>query len=170
MGLEHPSHLIELLDGGRYYAISLYICQRLDVGDIIALSRTCTSLSTIYQDLLPILWNIDRSLKRFVENPKGFRSQLAVNDAMIAGSFALQFLDRECYPGRTLDIFQFWQPDDEDAESELVTYLHKEEGYHLSKQTRLFHPSILKACSIFSLFSLVGPSNRHQGRDLYSGS
>ena len=167
---KNSSPLIQLFDVRRYYAISLDICQQLDIGDIVSLSRTHISLSTIYQNLLPILWNVDRSLKRFVENPKGLRSQLAVNDAMIAGSFVLRFLDRKFSPDGALDIFQSGQPGDEDAESALVTYLQEEEGYHLSAETRLFHPSISMACFILSLFPLVILSNRNQDRYSRSGS
>ena len=146
--LKRPSPLIRLLDHDRYYPIFLSICQRLDIGEIVALSRTCTTISTIYQELLPIFWNVNRSLERYVQNPRNFRFQLAVNDAMIVGSFVLQFLDRVYWPKDALVIFQYWQPEDEDAESEFAIYLQEKEGYCLWRREVL--PSYQK-------FSMVYP-------------
>ena len=128
------SSLVTLLDSSRYYPIFINICQHLAIGDIVAISRTCDSLSTVYKQLLPILWNVNRSLKRYVEDPQAFRSQLAVNDAVIAGSFVLQFLDRTHYPGSTLNLFQCWQStneNDSNAPSRLAGYLCQGEGYQM---------------------------------------
>ena len=63
---------------------------------------TCKHL---YKSLNKSEWDIDRSLRRFVNNPVQFRDQLAFSDALISGSFALQFFERVVWHGTGLDIF-----------------------------------------------------------------
>ena len=100
------------------------ICSCLDIQSIIALTRTCKSLTWLYKELVPLLWDANRSLKRYVKNPKGLRSQLALADALISGSFVIQFLDRVEYPDADLDIFV-----GSHLGESLIEYLVKEEGY-----------------------------------------
>lgn len=65
----------------------------LDVAEIIALTRTCTQLSDLYDHCVKKgRWDINSRLKRFVDDPKGFRSVMASYDALISGSFALQYV------------------------------------------------------------------------------
>ena len=67
------------------------ICSCLGIGDIISLTRTCKSLSGLYRSLLSSQWNVDKHLRRFVDNPVNFRSQMARCDAL-GGSFLIIFL------------------------------------------------------------------------------
>jgi hypothetical protein len=48
---------------------------------------------------------VDRSLGRFVKDPKGLRSQLAKHNSLISGEFALQFLAQGNWQVFDLDIF-----------------------------------------------------------------
>jgi hypothetical protein len=49
-------------------------------------------------------WNINQRLKRFFDNPVAFRNLLAKQDALISGSFALQFFERVIWPTSTITI------------------------------------------------------------------
>ena len=67
---------------------------------------------------------MNRALRHFVDDPCLFRSKLGEYDALVSGSFALQFFDRVFWPESDLDIFL------PDAQEEgFGTYLSNSEGY-----------------------------------------
>ena len=67
---------------------------------------------------------MDRALRRFVDNPHQFRSKLGEYNAIVSGSFALQFFDRVVWPESDLDIFIL------DSRREgFMAYLCESEGY-----------------------------------------
>jgi hypothetical protein len=74
-----------------YWTIFDSISSVLPIGDILALQRTCKATAPIYQELQKSQWNIDMRLKRFFKDPVRFRSKLGENNALVSGSFALQF-------------------------------------------------------------------------------
>ena len=77
----------------------------LTIKDVIALSRTCSELAGIYQELLPRQWNIDGPiLKRFVHVPRKFRMQLGMARAVLAGHLAEEFFERNLRPSTWMDI------------------------------------------------------------------
>lgn len=90
--------------------LSLYpICDRflteLDISDIL-------SVRLLSRRLLPNIisysqkrWDVNRRLRRFVENPKEFRTELGNANAFISGSFAIQFFDNVLWMGSDLDIY-----------------------------------------------------------------
>jgi hypothetical protein len=98
----HHVDLIHLFD---YYPVRDRICFYSSIGAIIAISRTCKQLSQTYQDLLATQWNIDSKLSRFVADPRRFRMRLRDTEAVISGSFAVQFFDRTVYRDADLDVF-----------------------------------------------------------------
>ena len=102
--LKKPT-LLDVLNLNSHYPICDRICSLLHIGDLVNLSRTCRMLSSVYRALLPTHWNIDRCLERFVQRPKEFRSQLGMYDALISGSFAIQFFQRVLWRESDLDIF-----------------------------------------------------------------
>ncbi|MCJ1309699.1 hypothetical protein MMC25_003359 [Agyrium rufum] len=104
--LRELSRLEEIL-GNRtgYYLILSEVCQCLPIGDIISLSRTSKALSHIYQSLLQTQFQIDPQLRRFFDDPTAFRSRLAKHNALISGSFALQFFERAVWTDSDLDLF-----------------------------------------------------------------
>ena len=119
-----------LLNKDRFYPIFYNICSRLDIASIVALTRTCKGLSTVYQELLDVFWDVNCSLQRFVKNIRGFRSQLRGENALISGSFVLQFLDRVHWPESDLDIYVSRDtPLSESLYSGMITYLIENEGY-----------------------------------------
>lgn len=107
------------------YPIFDRICSYLPIASIIALTRTCRGLSGLYQSLLPLQWNVDRLLSRFVRDPQFFRSQLGRHNALVSGSVALQLFERVLWKESDLDIF-IERGDDAEA---FAKYLTKEEGY-----------------------------------------
>ena len=78
---------------------------------------------------------MNRSLDRYVKDPKGFRSFLATCNALISGSFVLRVLDRDNYYDADLDIFMCRDDDEKD----LVDYLLGKEGYSKIPQREIQH-------------------------------
>ncbi|KAL8823699.1 MAG: hypothetical protein Q9191_005627 [Dirinaria sp. TL-2023a] len=97
--------VFDVLDHDARYTIFESIASLLNIADIASLSRTCKQLSSFYQALLPAHWNVDRRLRRFVRDPKALRSQMGRHDALISGSFAVQFFERVTWKESDLDIF-----------------------------------------------------------------
>lgn len=94
-----------LTDHERHVVVFDNIYRLLEIKDIITISRTCKSLSSFYQNMLPCRWNINRRLARFVNDPKEFRSQLGQADALISGTFALLFFAQLYWMDSGLDIY-----------------------------------------------------------------
>ena len=89
----------------RYVPISDNLCSHLGIAEIIALTRTCKALAGLYQELLPRLWDVDKSLSRFFKDTTNLRSEMARTEALISGSFALQFLERIELQRTELEIY-----------------------------------------------------------------
>lgn len=92
-------------DQAQHAVIFEEIYRFLEIRDIFRLGRTCKALSTFYHDLIPRKWNIDARLSRFVNDPIEFRYQLGLADALISGSFALQFFAQQVWSDASLDVF-----------------------------------------------------------------
>lgn len=110
------------------YPIFDRICSFLAIDSIIALTRTCRALSGLYQSLIPLQWNVDRHLSRFVRDPQLFRSQMAIRNALVSGSLAVQFFERVVWKESDLDIFI---QEGKDAKA-FGKYLTEKEGYKFS--------------------------------------
>ncbi|KAI0424038.1 hypothetical protein F5Y09DRAFT_348133 [Xylaria sp. FL1042] len=114
------------------YPIQSRIMRDLDMRSILSLCRTSSGLrADIYDDL----WDINKKLERFFQNPRAFRTELGRADALISGSFALQFFANKFWPESDLDINL---RDGEGVES-LGRYLVEVEGYELSRNQDLEH-------------------------------
>jgi len=137
----HSSSLLLefLIQREEYYPIFDRICSSLGIGDIVSLTRTCKSLSSVYQVLLTTQWNVDRALRRFVKDPCLFRSKLGEYDALVSGSFALQFFDRVIWPESDLDIFMRVG-----AQKHFEEYLCQSEGYTLNTETERVEDTLSK--------------------------
>ena len=96
--------LIQLLDRDTYYPTYDRVIDSLPIRDIIALTKTCKSFSSIYQDILHKQWNINRHLRRWVEDPRSFRCHMARCNALITNDLALEFFERVRYPNAYLDL------------------------------------------------------------------
>ncbi|KAF7945325.1 hypothetical protein EAE96_010100 [Botrytis aclada] len=112
------------------YPIFDNICAHLDPKDILFFRLTTKQLCSSFNSLFMTQWNINRQLTRFVKDPVGFRSKLAKHDALISGSFALQFFERRLWLDSGLDIYvqdanNFRNPE------QIAKYLVKYESYEL---------------------------------------
>lgn len=76
----------------------------LEIADIVNLSKTCKSLSGLYNEVSRLQWDIDSLLKRFLKYSKHFRQQLGLTEALITGSFALEFFERPLWRAPNLDL------------------------------------------------------------------
>lgn len=104
----------------------------LDKRSILRLAQTSKQVrDMIYGDRA--LWNINRQLTLFFQDPVVFRSQLALCDGLIAGSFALQFFEQVSWPGSDIDLYANMGENMESMDS----YLIKEERYIRAPPTRL---------------------------------
>lgn len=80
---------------GPYSPIFKKVTSILPVADILSLQRTCKATAPIYKKVQATQWSIDRRLKRFFRDPLLFRWTLGINDALVFGSFALQFFGEQ---------------------------------------------------------------------------
>ena len=110
------------------YPFFMRLCEHLSIADIVALTRTCRKYADLYQYLLPNQWDVDRGLCRFVRDPCGLRSQMAKTDALIAGSFVVQFFERTSWKPFDLDILV----EHGECANTFQRYLLDKEGYEFS--------------------------------------
>ena len=76
------------------------------------LGKTCRAAREALRVYTEYAFSINRSLLRFFEAPVAFRAHQARTNALISGSFALQFFDRGIYEGSDLDVFCAYREDD----------------------------------------------------------
>ena len=126
---EQRVDFLNIFQRDSHYPIFIRLCELLPIGSIVTLTRTCKRLSNLYRSLLPLQWNIDRMLSRFVRDPLSFRSQMAEYDAMISGSFALQYFKRVQWRESDLDIYI----EHGHLAEVFCQYLVKAEGYRTVK-------------------------------------
>ncbi len=115
-----------------HYAIVSTICSLLQIGDIVALTRTCKALSKLYQCLLPSQWNVDRYLGRFISNPQHFRSLMGRHGALVSGPLAMRFFERALWKGS--DNLAIFVQEGRSAEA-FCAYLTRVEGYDLAQSS-----------------------------------
>lgn len=77
----------------------------LSPASIFRTARTCHVARQASIDYQSRAFDIHRHLRRFFADPVGFRVLQAQTGAVISGSNALQFFDRDIYPDSDLDIF-----------------------------------------------------------------
>jgi hypothetical protein len=78
----------------KYWTIFDTVASFLPIGDILALQRTCKVVAPIYEQLQKSQWNIDKRLERFFKDPRKFREKIGESEALVSGSFALQFFGK----------------------------------------------------------------------------
>lgn len=115
------------------YPIFERIFTYLGPGGIMALRATTKQLVHTIDMLSKVQWNINRSLKRFVNDPVRFRSLMARHEALISGSFALQFFGRIVWKDSDLDIYHEAPGlGKENGTKALAQHLMKNEGYTIA--------------------------------------
>ena len=124
-------HFLRLFNSDTHYPIYNSLCNYLSIADIITLTRTCKQFSSLYQNLIPTKWDSDKKLRRFLAQPRAFRSQMGKHGALISGSFAVQFFERVTWPDADLDVFVRYG----DEFESLSKYLVEAERYQLKSST-----------------------------------
>jgi hypothetical protein len=79
----------------RYAPIQSCILSCLDIGDIVALSRTCRALTNTYPTFKTLNFNINEHLKLWFNDPCAFRSVQGQCNALITDSLATEFFMRK---------------------------------------------------------------------------
>ena len=95
---------LSVFDRVTHYPIFSTLCGCLSIAEIVRLTRTCKQLSGLYRDLLPSQWDVDRALRRYFNDPLGFRSQMAKCGVLIFGSFANDFFERTWSDNQSLHL------------------------------------------------------------------
>ena len=120
------SPLVGLIQSQIYAPIRDGVLRYLDTKDVL---RLCSTSTKLRQHILPVEWNINARLRRFLKDPIAFRNQLGRSDALISGSFALQFFERVIWQESDLDIVV----EEGTGADKLAEYLIRVEGYERSK-------------------------------------
>ncbi|KAI1333597.1 hypothetical protein F5Y15DRAFT_340770 [Xylariaceae sp. FL0016] len=98
--MAEPQSLLVQFFQEHYSPIRERMFLAIDAPSLLMLSGTCQALRTG----IHTLWDINRRLRRFFDEPAVFRSKLAQCDALICGSFALQFFEGVYWKESGLDI------------------------------------------------------------------
>ena len=77
----------------------------LDLLSLIRISRTSTCLHSMYLCYRDSAWEPTALYRRWFLQPTSFRRLLRKTNAIVSGSFALQFFDRSYYPESDMDIY-----------------------------------------------------------------
>ena len=97
--------LLSTFDRESHYPVFSAFCNCLSIAEIISLTRTCKRFSGLYQYLLSVQWDVDKALRRYVDDPQGFRTQMARCDALIDGDFACKYFERVVWSYDSLDLY-----------------------------------------------------------------
>ncbi|PVH84599.1 hypothetical protein DL98DRAFT_651799 [Cadophora sp. DSE1049] len=119
-----------LLDVLGQYGIFNALCCRLDTATLFALRRVTKRLSDPFRAHTRERWNVNRRLKHFVDHPQDLRTMMARHNALISGSFVVQFFDDEFWKGSDLDIYV-----EKENAAVFGTYLARKEGYRFEKSS-----------------------------------
>ncbi|KAH6684495.1 hypothetical protein B0J14DRAFT_13981 [Halenospora varia] len=149
------------------YTIFDGICACLEPQDLIALQRTSKQLSGLFDTLFKTQWNINRQLKRFVHDPVVLRSLMSRLDALVSGSFALQFFERVVWKDSDLDIYVEYGREDETT-TMLEQHLVEAEVYTVKPPVEsppINYPRI-HVKHIYKVNTYLRPNNEEPGNDL----
>ncbi|KAG1862865.1 hypothetical protein C8R48DRAFT_708701 [Suillus tomentosus] len=91
---------------------------------LVRIGRCCRAAYVASKDFSHRAYNIHRHLSRYLSEPLNFRSLQARTGTLIAGSNALQFLDRTFYPKSDMDLYVH-----PGHVREVLDYLVEREGY-----------------------------------------
>ena len=141
------------------YPICNHLCSVLPIADLIRLTRTCKQFSSLYQRAIPAQWNINKRLRRFVQDPQEFRNQMAAEDALISGSFAVQFSERVNWNESDLDIFVEYLSSDY---NEFEEYLCKREGYRFIREQDHNSEVYVNMSTLVKVWTAGGLADKHQ--------
>lgn len=119
-----------LIDILSQYPIFDALCSHLDTPTLFLLRRVSKSFAQNYAAHTKERWNINRRLQHFIQDPKSLRSLLARYNALISGSFVIQFLDAVFWDEADLDIFVYHK-----HAGAFATHLVEKEGYKFDAES-----------------------------------
>ncbi|KAG1859441.1 hypothetical protein C8R48DRAFT_605657 [Suillus tomentosus] len=99
--------------------------------ELVRLGRSCRAAYAASKDYSRRAFNINQHLSRFISKPLLFRSLQARTGTLIAGSNALQFLDRTLYDEADMDIYVH-----PGHAREVMDYVVEREGYEFKLHSR----------------------------------
>jgi hypothetical protein len=100
-GHSKPS-LVDLLS---HWPIFEAYCEHIDARDLVILRKISKRLHDNWRVYTDKLWDVNAKLKRFVDNPVGFRTMMVQSEAIISGSFVLQYMGGMLYRESDLDVY-----------------------------------------------------------------
>ncbi|KAF2644413.1 hypothetical protein P280DRAFT_534850 [Massarina eburnea CBS 473.64] len=103
---------------------SLLAC--LQPGEVATLNMTSTKFFDMDRTLATSLYNINLKLKKFFDNPQGFRSLQGECNAIVVSDFALKFLSRDTLP----DGLVIYAPQ---ANAPKLKHWLEDQGYTMAK-------------------------------------
>ena len=83
---------LDIFNRESQYPIFSRLCDILTIGDIVNLSKTCRQYAGLYDYQIPVQWNVDKRLQRFVQDPIGLRSKMGELDVIISGKLCRSVL------------------------------------------------------------------------------
>ena len=86
-------------------AVLREVFDAVDILSLIKLSKTSKALRRVFLCYAQATWDPARRYRRWFGNVGEFRRLLRKSNAVISGSFALQFFDRSFYADSDMDIF-----------------------------------------------------------------
>ncbi|KAH7356850.1 hypothetical protein BKA65DRAFT_495597 [Rhexocercosporidium sp. MPI-PUGE-AT-0058] len=125
-----PRNIPTLLDVLGQYGIFDTLCRRLDTATLLSLRLVAKRLADHFTAHAKERWNVNRRLKNFVRNPQGLRAVLARYNALISGSFVIQFFDDTFWKESDLDIYV-----ERESAAAFGTYLCQNEGYRFDRHS-----------------------------------
>jgi hypothetical protein len=120
----------------QYAPVQSAMLAHLDVGEIVALSRTCKAIAPIWKTFIATSFDINRLLGEYFRDPKAFRSLQANHGVLIVEDVVRQFFAR-----RTEGVHRLRLLVNEKEYPGLHTYLESE-GYSFhawAEYIKIFH-------------------------------
>lgn len=117
-----------LLDVLGQYGIFDMLCRRLDTATLFSLRLVTKRLANHFAAHAKERWNFNRRLKHFVRNPQSLRTLMARYNALISGSFVIQFFDDSFWKESDLDIYV-----ERESAAAFGTHLCQKEGYRFDR-------------------------------------
>lgn len=120
-----------LLSTFAIYPIFDTLCSFMDIKGLIELQKVSKEFAANLAIHRKERWNVNKKLTRFVRDPIKLRSLLGLHDALISGSFVLQFLDGVVWKESDLDIYV-----EDGMGAKALDHFLKTEGYKLESSKR----------------------------------
>ncbi|PPQ97060.1 hypothetical protein CVT26_001242 [Gymnopilus dilepis] len=86
-------------------SVTCRLLQHVDILSLVSLSRTSKQLHSVYEWFAEMAWDPSWRYRQWFVHIKAFKRLLRRCNAVVSGSFALQFFERRRYVGSDMDIY-----------------------------------------------------------------